>query len=113
MDVSITARQDAVWVLESPQYGIEGEIYVFTLTVPYASTISSPDTYCYRDGNDVTSSVGLDSAASASGNVLTSAAMTPTADVAGKYVVVFKFVNGSNTELKKLLLKIGKQEDAP
>jgi hypothetical protein len=39
--------------------------------------------------------------------------MTPTADVAGNYVVVFQYANGSNTELKKLQLKVGLQEDVP
>ena len=112
-DFSLTAKQDDTWVIENPQDAIAGEILTFTLTVPYATTISSPDTFCWRDNTDVTTSVGLNGAASAAGNVLTAAAMTPTAVTRGRYVVSFQFVNGSQTELKKLLLRVGKQEDAP
>lgn len=112
-DVSLTARADQAWVVEGAQDGVEGEVYVFTLTVPYATTISTPDHFAYRNKTDVTSAVGWTCAPAASGNVFTALAMTPTADIAGKYVCVFQYVNGSNTEIKKLLLRVGKQEDAP
>ena len=108
-DVSVTARQDQVWVLESPQYGIEGEIYVFTLTVPYATTVSTPVTTAFRNKT----SHALTGSDSASGNVITSKTFTPTTDVAGTYIINFKFVNGSQTEYKKLMMKIGLQEDVP
>ena len=108
-DVSITAKQDSVWVLESPQFAIEGEILLFTLTVPYATTISTPTNTAFRNKTSVT----WTGTATVSGNVFTSTAFTPTADTAGDYVLNFKYVNGSQTEYKKLLLRVGLQEDAP
>ena len=109
-DVTITAKQDSVWVLESPQFAIEGEILLFTLTVPYATTISAPEHWAFRNK---TAATWEDATASVSGNVFTSTAFTPTADTAGTYVLNFKYVNGSQTEYKKLLLKVGLQEDVP
>ena len=110
-DISITARQDQVWVIESPQYGIEGEIYVFTLTVPYATTVSAPVTTAFKNKTAMTAEISGSDAAS--GNVITSKLFTPTADVKGTYVLNFKYVNGSQTEYKKLLMYIGLQEDVP
>jgi len=114
-DVSITARADEAFVIESPQDGIEGEIFKYTLTVPYATTIGSTTkkNYAYRNRNDVTTTVMASSAGTCSGNVFTSANFTPTADARDSYVIVFKYDNGSQTEVKKLLMRIGLQEDEP
>jgi hypothetical protein len=113
-DVSLTARANEVWVAESPQDGVAGEIYEFTLTVPYATTISAGKNTAFRDRTDVSATVFASTVADGtSGNVLTADTLTPVVDVAGRYVIVFKYVNGNQTENKKLLLRIGKQAYTP
>ena len=112
-DVSLTARANEAWVAESPQDAIAGEILEFVLTVPYTATIGSATHVVFKDKTDVSGTVFASTSGTASGNVLTSQKLTPIADVAGRYVVVFKYTNGNNTENKKLLLRVGKQADTP
>ena len=112
-DVTLTARANEVWVAESPQDGVGGEIFVFTMTVPYATTLSSGLNHAYRNRTDLSTSLFASSAGTVSGNVFTSAAFTPSTGINGRYVLNFEYVQGSQTEVKKLLLRVGKQSDTP
>ena len=112
-DVTLTARADEVWVAENPQDGVGGELFVFTLTVPYATSLSSGINTVYRNRTDLSTSLLATSSAGVSGNVLTSAAFTPSTGVTGRYVLNFRYKQGSQTEVKKLLMRIGKQSETP
>jgi hypothetical protein len=112
-DASLTARQNEVWVAESPQDGVAGEVLEFVLTVPYTATIGSGTHVVFKERTDVSSAVFASTTGTISGNTLTSQKLTPIADVAGRYVVVFKYTNGNNTENKKLLLRVAKQAYTP
>jgi hypothetical protein len=112
-DVSLTARADEVWVAENPQDGVGGELFVFTLTVPYATTLSSGLNDVYRNRAMLSTSLLASTTATTSGNVLTSAAFTPSTGIAGRYVLNFRYKQGNQIEVKKLLMRIGKQSEAP
>ena len=110
-DVTLTAVQDRPYVLESPLDMIEGEVYVFTITVSHATTVSTPVTTAFLNEDSASTTIGGSDAAS--GNVITSKTFTPTVDVRGDYVLNFKYVNGSQTEYKKCLCRVALQEDTP
>jgi hypothetical protein len=112
-DVSLTARANEVWVAESPQDAVAGEVLEFVLTIPYTTTIGSGTHVAFKERTDVSATVFASTSGTVSGNVLTSQKLTPTADIAGRYVVVFKYTNGNNTENKKLLLRVAKQAYTP
>ena len=112
-DVSLTARANEVWVAENPQDGVGGEVFVFTLTVPYAGTLSSGYNHAYRNRTNLSTSLFASTSGSVSGNVFTSAAFTPSTGVTGRYVLNFEYAQGNQTEVKKLLMRIGKQSETP
>jgi hypothetical protein len=112
-DVTLTARANEVWVAENPQDGVGGEVFVFTLTVPYATTLSSGFNYAYRNRTNLSTAVWSTGGVDTSGNVFTSEIFTPAAGIAGRYVLNFRYKQGSQTEVKKLLMRIGKQSETP
>ena len=112
-DVTLTARADEVWVAENPQDGVGGELFVFTMTVPYVTTISSGINYVYRNRTDLSTSLLATSSAGTSGNVLTSAQFTPSTGIAGRYVLNFRYKQGAQIEVKKILMRIGKKSETP
>jgi len=110
-DFTLTAVADKPYLLESPLDMVEGEIYVFTITVSHATSVSSPVTTAFL--NDVAFTTGISGSDGTSGNRITSKTFTPTADTRGDYVLNFKYVNGSQTEYRKLLCRVALQEDSP
>lgn len=106
---NLTAQDGEVWLLESPIEMVEGEVAVFRITFPWINTLSSPATTAFIDGESASSTLG--GSDSASGNVFTSKTFTPSVNVRGDYVLNFQYVNGSNTEIKKLLVRVSLQED--
>ena len=113
-DLSLTARKDEVWVAESPQDGIAGEKYSFTMSVPYVTTISSGVNTVFRDRTDLSTTLFGSTTAGVSGNVFTSSYLTLSTGISGRYVVNFQFKHStSNVEIKKLLLRVDKQAYTP
>jgi len=112
-DVSLTARQNEVWVAESPQDGVAGEAFAFTLTVPYTATISSGVNTIFKDRAELSTSLFASTTATTSGNVFTASVLTTSTGVDGRYVVNLRYVNGNNIEIKKLLLRMSKQTYTP
>ena len=111
-DFTLTAVQNKVWVMESPIDMVEGEVAVFAVTVSHASNVSSPVTTAFLNGDAFTTGITGTDASEDGSNVITTKAFTPTVDIRGDYVLVFKYVNGSQTEYKKCLVRVSKQEDA-
>ena len=108
---NLTAVAGDIEVLESPIYMVEGEVLAPVLTVSHASLVSAPVTTAAFEGQASTTTVsGSDSA---SGNVITCKSFTPTANVRGTYVLIFKYVNGNQTEYKKCIVIVALQEDTP
>ena len=112
-DVTLTARDDEVWLIESPQDGVGGEAFVFTITAPYATTLSSGINYAYRNKTNLSTAVWSTGGVTTSGNVFTSEIFTPSTGVDGRYVLNFRWRNGSQIEVKKLLMRIGRQSATP
>lgn len=108
-DATLTAKEDQLFLLESPQDGAVGDAVVLTMVVPYETTISSPASTVYLNGNDVTSTV-LGGSDSASTNIYTPKTFTP--DIAGRYVFTYKFTRagGEGTVVKKLIYRCSKAE---
>ena len=110
-DTTLTAVENMVYVIQSPLHMVEGEVLVITLTVSHASSVTSPVTTAFLNGDSFTT--GISGSDSVSANVITCKTFTPTADVRGSYVLNFKYVNGAQTEYKKCLVHVAKQEDTP
>jgi hypothetical protein len=90
---------------------VEGEVLAASLTVPYASTVSSPVTAAYLHEEDVSSTVLSSGSDAASGNVITMETFTPSVDIRGPYVLTVTFTNGSQTEVKKVKVHVSLKED--
>jgi len=113
-DRTLTARQDEVWVAESPQDALAGEKFAFVLTVPYVTTLSSGVNTVFKDRTDLSTSMFGTTTAGVSGNVFTSSYLTFSTGLSGRYVVNFKYkFSTSNIEVKKLLLRVAKQAETP
>ena len=113
-DRTLTAREDEAWVAESPQDAIAGEKFSFVLTAPYITTMSSGVNTVFKDRADLSTTLFGSTTASVSGNVFTSSYLTFSTGLSGRYVVNFRYNFGtSNIEVKKLLLRVGKQAYTP
>jgi len=109
-DITLTARQNEIWLAESPLTLVEGEAHKFTVTVPYATTVSSPNTTAYLKGTDVSAAV-LTAGDNSSGNVITTDKFTPSADIRGPYIITVAFTNSTQSEVKKIKIHVSLKED--
>ena len=97
------------WVNEGPQWGVEGEALVFTMTLQGAMSITgTPTAKCYKDGTDV-SSTNLSGSCSVSG--LTITLPTLGALTGGRYVLAVTSSVDGRTEIHKLLVYAQNAED--
>jgi len=103
------------WVGNGPQWMVEGESMVYTITLHGAHSISNtPTAKCYKDGTDVTST-NLSGVCTYSGLAVTLPALT--AVTAGRYVVALTVIVDSSsasagrTEIHKLLVYAQNAED--
>jgi len=95
-----------IWVVEKDQVMVEGEAITFSVNFVGATTISSPDTRCYKNGSDY-SSTALSGSSSASGSVVTCETVTAQSGDAGEvYVVVVSATVDGNTEMRKFRIRI-------
>jgi len=101
-----------VWVVEKDQVMVEGEAITFSVNFIGATTISSPDTKCYKNGSDY-SGTALSGSSSASGSVVTCEKVTAQSGDAGEvYVIVVSATVDGNTEIRKFLIRIVGPGDA-
>ena len=95
-----------IWVVEKDQVMVEGESITFSVNFVGATTISSPDTRCYKNGSDY-STTALSGSSSASGSVVTCEEVTAQAGDAGDtYVMVVSATVDGNTEMRKFRIRI-------
>ena len=95
-----------IWVVERDQVMVEGEAITFSVHFVGATTISSPDTKCYKNGSDY-STTALSGSSSASGSVVTCEQVTAQAgDAGGTYVMVVSGTVDGNTEMRKFRIRI-------
>ena len=102
---------EAIWILESPVHVVEGISIPFTITFPWATTVSaSPTVEIYKDGSSTnTASTYMPSGShSVSGNTLTMKNLT--AVVPGKYVLVINATVDGVADVWKLGVVVHKQE---
>lgn len=107
-DLSLTAREDEPWVVESPQALVVGEGPIFTITYPWASSLSSAGCNIYKDGTDVTST-NMTGSTSTSGNVQT--LKTLQSLVKGRYVLLANVTISSSVVYRKCLLIVQDKGD--
>lgn len=50
----LTAVQDDVWLVDSPQTVVEGTSITYTITFPFATTCSASTAKCYKGTSDTT-----------------------------------------------------------
>ncbi len=100
---------DVIWLIESPEEAIEGDVLKYSVTWEGASSLTSPTLTVYRDGTDVTVTV-VSGSTTASGNVLTLGTITAQANDGGKtYVAVVKAtVDSASTEQRKFAIQVVK-----
>ncbi|MBN2045437.1 MAG: hypothetical protein JW757_10490 [Anaerolineales bacterium] len=102
---------DDIWVVEKDQVMVEGEALTFSVQFIGATTVASPDTKCYKNGTDY-SSTALSGSSSASGDTVTCETVTAQANDAGTvYVMVVSATVDGNTEIRKFLIRIVGPED--
>ena len=95
-----------IWVIEKDQVMVEGEALTFSVQFIGAATVSSPETKCYRNGADY-SSTALSGSDSASGDTVTCQTVTAQANDSGSvYVMRVKAVVDGNTEIRKFLIRV-------
>ena len=95
-----------VWVVEKDQVMVEGEAITFSVNFVGATTVASPDTKCYKNGSDY-SSTALSGSSSASGSVVTCEVVTAQSGDAGEvYVMVVSATVDGNTEIRKFRIRI-------
>ena len=100
-------------VIESPKQMIEGETITYSLTWNGASSLSSPTAVVYKDASDITSTAMASGSHTVSGNVQTLKALTAGVNDGDKiYVVIIQCVVDGNTERRKLIVNILKDETA-
>ena len=98
-----------VWVVESPVYATEGESLTYTITYEGATTVSSPSALAYRNKTAVTSTVFPTNTPTASGNVVTLSPLTGL--LHGNYIVSVTATVDGNTEVRKLMVIVGRDEE--
>ena len=98
-----------IWVIESPIDAVEGESLTFTITYEGATTASSPTAVAYRNKTSDTSIVFPTNTPTGSGNVVTLSPLTGL--VHGKYVVAVTATVDSQTQVRKFMVRVGRDED--
>ena len=102
---------DDIWVIEKDQTMIEGEALTFSVQFLGATTVANPETKCYRNGADY-SSTALSGSDSASGDTVTCKTVTAQANDGGSvYVMRVKAAVDGNTEMRKFLIRIVGESD--
>jgi len=100
-----------IWVIENDQVMVEGEAITFSVNFVGATVVSSPDTRCYKNGSDY-SSTALTGSSSASGSVMTCETVTAQSGDAGEvYVIVVSATVDGNTEMRKFKIRIAAPGD--
>jgi hypothetical protein len=98
------------WLIESPVTMVEGEVIAFSVDWLGASKVEDPDAVVYKNGQDITETVmvsGDDYVIS--NNVVTLKKITAgSSDGGSTYVVAIGCTVDSNTEIRKLLIRIVK-----
>ena len=99
-----------IMVVESPVNMLEGEALTFSLTWLGASSVTAQSSVLYKDRSDYTSTA-MSGSSSASGIVQTLETITAQAGDGGKkYVVAIKATVDGNTEIRKLIVNVVKDE---
>ena len=97
---------DDIWVVEKDQVMVEGESITFSVDFAGATTVSSPDTKCYKNGDDY-SSTALSGSSSASGSVVMCETVTAQSGDGGNvYVMLVSASVDGNMEIRKFLIRI-------
>jgi len=100
-----------IWVIERDQVMVEGESITFSVQFIGATTVSSPDTKCYKNGSDY-SGTALSGSSSASGDTVTCETVTAQPGDGGSvYVVTVSALVDGNTEMRKFLVRVVSPED--
>jgi hypothetical protein len=84
---------------------VEGEVITFSVQFIGATTVSSPQTKCYKNGSEYAAALtGSDSVV---GDTVTCKTVTAqTGDSGSVYVIRVKAVVDGNTEIRKFLIRI-------
>jgi hypothetical protein len=99
------------WVVEREQIMVEGEAIAFSVKFIGATVVSSPETKCYKNGADY-SSTALSGSDSVSGDTVTCKAVTAQDNDGGStYVMRVKATVDGNTEIRKFLIRVVAPED--
>jgi len=97
---------DSTWVVEKDQVMVEGEELTFSVQFLGATTVTSPETKCYRNGSDY-SATALSGSDTVSGDTVTCKEVTAQANDAGSvYVMCVKATVDGNVEMRKFLVRI-------
>lgn len=101
-----------ITTIESPISMLEGETITYSLTWQGSNSLSSPTVLVFKDGTDYTSTAMPSGSHSVSGNVQTFKPLVTTAGTDGgkRFVVIIQCVVDSNTERRKLLVNIRRQD---
>ncbi len=113
LNTEVALSKEDIMVIESPINMVEGEILTFNMTWIGATSGSSPTATVYRKGTDYSSTAFTSGTHSITGTppVQTLKALTAVAGDGGKkYVVIIKAVIDSNTEIRKLLVRVVRDE---
>jgi len=94
-----------IWVIERDQVMVEGEAVTFSVQFIGATTVSGPETKCYKNGAEYAAALsGSDAAA---GDTVTCKTITAQAGDGGAvYVIRVKAVVDGNTEIRKFLVRV-------
>jgi len=102
---------DGLWVVEKDQVMVEGEAITFSVDFIGATTVASPDTKCYLNGEDY-SATALSGSASVSGSVVTCKTVTAQAGDGGStYVMAVSATVNGNAEIRKFLIRVAGPAD--
>ena len=101
---------EEIEVIESPIAMVEGEAITYAITWLGATSITAGVSILYRDGADYTSTA-MSGSSTSSGIVQTLETITAQAGDGGKsYIVAIKATVDGNVEIRKLHIKIVKDE---
>lgn len=90
---------------------VEGEELTFSVQFLGATMVASPETKCYKNGSDY-SSTALSGSDSVSGDTVTCKKVTAQANDGGSvYVISVKATLDGNVEMRKFLIRIVGPED--
>jgi hypothetical protein len=100
-----------LWLTESPIEMIVGETVTFSVNFLGTTAVSSPVVTVYHKKSGVTSVAMPSGSASASGTVATMPPLVAVEAHAGTLIVVLQVTRGSNTEIRKLKVRIVKPSE--